>query len=78
MNLKSIRELKGLTQKEIADIIEVHVSKVSRIENGELEMKLSEFGRLKNALKFNAEYYESLIDDAIKNAKPKRSAKKDK
>ncbi|MDZ4196930.1 MAG: helix-turn-helix transcriptional regulator [Candidatus Izemoplasmatales bacterium] len=73
MNLKELRRENNLSQEDVAKIIGSSQTKVGRIESGKLEMKLSEFGRLKNALKLNAEYYESLIDDAVKNAKPRRN-----
>lgn len=76
MNLKDLRRELNLTQEDVAAIIGSSQTKVGRIESGELEMKLSEFGKLKNALKINAEYYESLIDEAVRSAKPKRATKR--
>lgn len=70
MNLKYLRKKFKLTQKELATILGVTQAKVSDLENNKLEMKVSELGKLIKALNLNSDFYESLIDNQVQNAKP--------
>lgn len=36
MNLKKIRTQQGWTQQQLADMLEVHVTSISRMENGKI------------------------------------------
>lgn len=76
MNLVDLRKKFNLSQEDLAKLLGVTQAKVSRLESHELELKVSELGKLIKALDLNAEYYESLIDDAISNAKPPRNSNK--
>ena len=72
MNLKDVRKRFDLTQKDLAKILQVSQSKVSDLENGILELKVSELGKLIDALNLTWDYYEDLIKtqtDLSKNNK---------
>ena len=72
MNLKDVRKRFDLTQKDLAKILQVSQSKVSDLENGILELKVSELGKLIDALNLTWDYYEDLIrtqTDLSKNNK---------
>jgi transcriptional regulator with XRE-family HTH domain len=72
LNLKQLRKKFNLTQIELAEILGIAQSKVSRIEDNKLEMKVSELGKLLNALKLSAYDVESLIENQVNHAKPPR------
>jgi transcriptional regulator with XRE-family HTH domain len=75
MILKKIREEFNLSQIEMGKIIKTSQKQVSRIENGETQMSLAEFGRLKKALELNAEYFEKLITYAMETDVPRKRKK---
>ncbi|MCK4551649.1 MAG: helix-turn-helix transcriptional regulator [Tenericutes bacterium] len=50
MNLREVRKKFNITQKELADMIGMEQSYVSRLERGECEMKVSHLGKLIKAL----------------------------
>ena len=76
MNLKDLRKKFSLTQQELAKMLGMKQNTISLIENNELEMKVSQLGKLIHALNLNAELYEELIDDQVKHAKPIRKSSK--
>lgn len=49
-NLKRIRTLKGLTQQNLADILEVEISQVSRLERGILNTSIIHVKNIATAL----------------------------
>ena len=49
-NIIEIRRNKGVNQYSISDALNVDVSVVSNIENGKRELKVSELGKIANAL----------------------------
>ena len=76
--LKKIREEYNLSQIEVAQIIKASQKQVSRIENGESQLSLAEFGRLKKALDLNADYFEKLINYAMETDVPRKRKKQNK
>ena len=58
INIKKIREQKGLTQAQLADLIHMHRSNYSKIENGQREISIE-------ALKIIARYFEMTIDQIV-------------
>lgn len=49
-NLKRVRTLKGLTQQNLADILEVEISQISRIERGLINTSLLNIKNLARGL----------------------------
>lgn len=76
MNIKSLRIKYGLTQKEMAKILEVSQGKIVFLEKGEAELRVRDLGKLIRALDLNAEYYKKLIDDITDSPVAKRNYKK--
>jgi predicted transcriptional regulator len=76
MNLREIRKKFNITQEELAQMLGMEQTYISRLETGECEMKVSHLGKLIKALSLNAEMIDSLIDDQTKKAKPAKSYKK--
>ena len=58
VNIKKIREQKGLTQSQLADLIHMHRSNYSKIENGQREISV-------DALKIIARHFEMTIDQIV-------------
>ncbi|WP_336799561.1 helix-turn-helix domain-containing protein [Kaistia sp. MMO-174] len=50
MRIKEIRNLRGLTQQEVADRIGVHLTNYNKIENGQSDPPLSRFQRIAEIL----------------------------
>ena len=48
--LKEQRELKGLTMRQLGDLLNVHHSWIGRIEQGERRLDIMEFARLCSAI----------------------------
>jgi len=76
MKLEDLRRDYNLSQLETARILETTQATVSRIESGIQELKISDLGKLINALDLNSEYYERLIAEATNSAKPQRKRRK--
>jgi transcriptional regulator with XRE-family HTH domain len=75
MLLRKIRKEYNLTQVELGKILQVSPVQVSRLETGESQLSLAEFGRLKKALDLNAEYFEKLITYAMETDVPRKRKK---
>jgi transcriptional regulator with XRE-family HTH domain len=56
MRLKSLRLSKGLRQQDIADFLDVGLSKIQRIENGLNELKMSEIIKLADFFEVSTDY----------------------
>ena len=56
MRLKSLRLSKGLRQQDIAEILNVGLSKIQRIENGLNELKTSEIIKLADFFEVSTDY----------------------
>jgi transcriptional regulator with XRE-family HTH domain len=57
-NIKKIREEKGLTQQSIADLIAMHRSNYSRVENGDRDLSIDAIGKI-------AKYFNMTIDQLV-------------
>lgn len=53
-NLKTIRTKKNLTQQNLADILEVEISQVSRIERGKINTSVINIKKIAVALEIDA------------------------
>lgn len=53
-NLKAIRTAKNLTQQNLADILEVEISQVSRIERGKINTSVINLKKIAIALEIDA------------------------
>ncbi|MFH6947319.1 helix-turn-helix domain-containing protein [Flavobacterium sp. FlaQc-51] len=53
-NLKTIRTAKNLTQQNLADILEVEISQVSRIERGKINTSVINIKKIAVALEIDA------------------------
>lgn len=76
MALKELRAELNLSQQQIAKILNVSQQQVSRLESGEVEMRVSQLGKLIKAYNLTMDHYMSLINDQTVNAKPQRIRKK--
>lgn len=63
MKLKDLRKKHNLDQKDLAKILGVSQSKISDLENGILELKISELAKLKTALNITWNYFDELLMD---------------
>jgi len=59
-NIKELRKSKGVTQQQIADLINMHRSNYSKVENGQREISISALNKI-------AKYFNVSIDDIINN-----------
>ena len=50
LNVKISRLKKGLTQEEFADLLNIHLTYIARIETGKINMSLGKILELANAL----------------------------
>ena len=50
LNVKIARLKKGLTQEEFADLLNIHLTYIARIETGKINMSLGKILELANAL----------------------------
>ena len=50
LNVKIARLKKGLTQEELADLLNIHLTYIARIETGKINMSLGKILELANAL----------------------------
>jgi transcriptional regulator with XRE-family HTH domain len=50
-NVRRERIAKGITQEELAELADLHLRSVQKIEAGEINLLLPTIGRLKRALK---------------------------
>ncbi len=57
-NIKKIREEKGLTQQIIADLIAMHRSNYSRVENGDRDLSIEAINKI-------ARYFNMSIDQLV-------------
>lgn len=53
--IAALREKMGLTQKELADIVNLKSSAVSRIENGKLSVGIDMLSKIADTLNHNVE-----------------------
>lgn len=74
-DLLDIRKRLKVTQTEAAEIMGVSQTQVSRIEKGERELSLAQFGMLCKALKLTNEIQQQLIDEAMSQPRPPRIRK---
>ncbi len=56
--IKQLREKKGITQTQIAELINMHRSNYSRVESGDRDLSI-------DAIKKLAEYFNMTIDDIV-------------
>jgi len=68
--LKSARTSKALTQKQLANIINVDPSKISKYENAKITPNIENLYKLCSVLDESADY---LLGDPLKFSKSKRS-----
>ena len=52
-NIKLLRELKGISRKEIAEKLNIGVSGYSKIERGEVDISLNKFEQIAKILGYN-------------------------
>ena len=73
INIKKIREQKGLTQQTIADLIAMHCSNYSKIESGQRELSIDALNKI-------AKYFGMTTDQIInfEDGTPKEVTIKDK
>lgn len=64
--LRELREKKGLTQKELGDILNLTKSNISKYENEKLEPNLETFKKISDLFQVSAEF---LLDNSIVYAK---------
>lgn len=64
--IKEIREKKGLSQRELAKMIDVPHSQISRYENGQ-HMNEDTIKKICKALEVNADYFLGLTEDEKKD-----------
>ena len=57
-NIKRLREQRGIKQQEIAELISMHRSNYSKIENGQREISVAALDKI-------AQYFDSTIDELI-------------
>ena len=62
--IKTIREQKGLSQRELARMIDVPHSQISRYENGQ-HMNEETIKKICKALEINADYFLGLTEENI-------------
>lgn len=62
MNLKQIRQKKQYTQKQLAKILEINISQISRAEKGEQKLNSDQIIKLCKAMNISADYLLGLID----------------
>ena len=56
--IKGIREEKGLTQRQIAELINMHRSNYSKVESGERELSIDAINKV-------AKYFQMTIDELV-------------
>lgn len=78
MDMKNLRSRLGLSQEEIARIIKVSKSQVSRIENGICELSLAQFGILVRSVNLSESTIREMLSEAADNAPPPRIRSKKK
>lgn len=54
--IKSIRELKNLTQEELADILHITLEEIRAIENGEIRLSQTDIAYFATALEVTVDY----------------------
>lgn len=59
-NIKRLREKKGIKQQEIADLINMHRSNYSKVENGQREISITAINKI-------AKFFEVTLDDIVNN-----------
>ncbi|OIQ71289.1 HTH-type transcriptional regulator Xre [mine drainage metagenome] len=57
-NIKRIREEKGLTQQQIADLVSMHRSNYSKVESGQRELSVSALNKV-------ARYFNITLDELV-------------
>jgi transcriptional regulator with XRE-family HTH domain len=67
--LKDLRKRKGISQSELADLIEVHFTQVSRYERGETKPNAEAMTKLAKALDTTVDFLmNGTADDVVKDA----------
>ena len=67
--LKGLRKRKGISQGELADLIEVHFTQVSRYERGETKPNAEAMAKLAKALDTTVDFLmNGTADDVVKEA----------
>lgn len=59
-NIKNIRKNRGITQQQLADLINMHRSNYSKVETGQREISISALAKI-------AKYFNVSVDDLIQN-----------
>ncbi|GEM_PF-1774732 len=77
IKLKEARKRKQLTQRDIAEVLEVSQSNVSNYEKGNYNLSSEQIVKLVKVLECSADYLLGLIDDEPKKAIIKNHMKKD-
>lgn len=57
-NIKRIREEKGLTQQQLADLVSMHRSNYSKVESGQRELSVTALSKV-------AKYFEVTLDELV-------------
>ncbi|MBU0765309.1 MAG: helix-turn-helix transcriptional regulator [Bacteroidetes bacterium] len=57
-NIKKLREEKGLTQQQIAELVNMHRSNYSKVESGQRELSISALNKI-------ARYFGVTLDDLV-------------
>jgi transcriptional regulator with XRE-family HTH domain len=67
--LKQLRKKKGISQSDLAELIEVHFTQVSRYERGETKPNAEAMTKLAKALNTTVDFLmNGTADDAVKDA----------
>ena len=64
-NIKQLRKKKKLTQQQIADVLQMHRSNYSKVENGERELSISSVVAL-------ADFFNLSLDELVKGSDIKK------
>jgi len=69
IRLKALRKKKGLSQAQLADLIEVHFAQVSRYERGETKPNADAMTKLAKTLNTTVDYLmNGTTDEQVKNS----------
>ena len=69
MNLRQIRKKKQYTQEQLAKILEINISQISRAEKGEQKLNSEQIIKLCKAMNVSADYLLGLIEEEPNNKK---------
>lgn len=67
MDIRKYRKELGLTQKEMALILRIERSTLTRMEINRSSLTVEQLARLIKAMNLNHEYYQKLIFDSIED-----------